>query len=122
MTTKYQASITAIGPLVAEFVEAGVLVFFGRNAPPELAEFAILHDGTHLDGEIVPGDRVNLDDHSFRVLAVGDVANQNLGALGHLVLKFNGQTTPEMPGDVCLEAGPLPSLQVGMGFQIEAEE
>lgn len=119
---KYQANITAIGPLVSEFVEAGVLVFFGANAPEELAEFSILHDGAGLNGAVVPGDRIRLNEHTYRVLAVGDVANQNLGALGHLVIKFNGATEPEMPGDVCAEAVPVPPLQVGMRFQIETAE
>jgi PTS system glucitol/sorbitol-specific IIA component len=119
---KYQANITAIGPLVSEFVEGGVLVFFGQNAPPELAEFSILHDGTTLVGEVAPGDRLSLDGNAYRVLAVGTVANQNLGALGHLVVKFNGQTVPEMPGDVCTEAAPLPAVEVGMRFQIETTE
>lgn len=115
---KYQATITAIGPLVSEFVEAGVLVFFGANAPAELAEFAILHDGSELHGAVAPGDLIRLDEHTYHVLAVGEVANQNLSALGHLVIKFNGQTEPEMPGDVCAEAVPVPPLQVGMRFEI----
>ncbi len=115
---KYQGHITAIGPSASEFVEAGVLVFFGESAPPELAEFAILHDGKQLAGAIAPGDRVTLDTRSYRVLAVGEVANQNLSSLGHLVLKFNNQTVPEMPGDVCVEAAPLPELAVGTPFEI----
>ena len=115
---KYQAHITAIGPLVSEFVDAGILVFFGQNAPAELAEFAILHDGAQLNGVVSPSDRIRLGDQVYRVLAVGDVANTNLGALGHLVVKFNGQTVPEMPGDVCVEAEPIPRLSIGMSFQI----
>lgn len=119
---KYQALITAIGPLVSEFVEGGVLVFFGANAPPELAEFAILHDGEKLEGTIIPGDRIRLNDYDYRVLAVGEIANQNLAALGHLVIKFNGMTAPEMPGDVCTEAVPVPPIQVGMRFQVASSE
>lgn len=118
---KYRAHITAIGPLASEFVDAGILVFFGQNAPPELAEFSILHDGTQLDGAVSPGDRICLGEHVYSVLAVGDVANANLGALGHLVVKFNGQTVPEMPGDVCVEAKPAPAPSIGMRFQIENE-
>lgn len=117
---KYQASITAIGPQVSEFLDAGVLVLFGQSAPPELAEFAILHDGTHLADAVRPDDRICLGEHTYRVLAVGEVANQNLSALGHLVVKFNGQVVPEMPGDVCAESAPLPKLQVGMNIRIES--
>lgn len=120
LVIKYKARITAIGPQVSEFADAGVLVFFGQSAPPELAEFAILHDGTHLEGSVGPDDRIHLAEHSYRVLAVGEVANQNLSALGHLVVKFNGMTMPEMPGDVCAEVAPLPKLDVGMEFWIES--
>jgi PTS system glucitol/sorbitol-specific IIA component len=117
---KYQARITAIGPLVSEFVDAGILVFFGKTAPPELAEFSILHDGTHLEGAVVPGDRLCLDAHVYRVLAVGDVASKNLDTLGHLVVKFTGATVAQLPGDLCVEAAPLPKLELGMSFRIEA--
>lgn len=107
---------------MSEFIEGGVLVFFGQNAPPELAEFAVLHDGTELVGQVAPGDQIRLNQHHYRVLAVGEIANQNLDALGHLVIKFNGSTVPEMPGDVCTEAAPVPPLQIGMRFQIETVE
>lgn len=116
---KYKARVTEIGPLVTEFTEAGVLVFFGASAPEELKEFAIIHDGTELRGEVGPGDELWLDERCFRVLAVGEVANQNLAALGHFIVKFNGQTAPEMPGDICAEAAPLPPVVVGTHIRIE---
>jgi PTS system glucitol/sorbitol-specific IIA component len=46
-------------------------------------------------------------------LAVGSVANDNLLNLGHLDLKANGLTEPEMPGDVNVEATVLPTVQIG---------
>ena len=117
---KYEGRITAVGPLAGEFVDAGILVFFGLSAPEELAEFAILHDGAQLHAAVTAGDRIRLDGHTYRVLAVGDIANGNLERLGHLVVKFNGQTEPEMPGDVCVEAKVLPPIGVGMRFAIES--
>lgn len=116
---KYQARITHIGPYVSEFVEEKVLVFFGSQAPEELAEFAILHDGKTLTGQLQPGDTIFLGDEDFAVLAVGEVANTNLANLGHLVVKVNGQSEPEMPGDVCVETKPLPPIEVGMLVRIE---
>jgi PTS system glucitol/sorbitol-specific IIA component len=118
---KYRAQFTQIGPLVSEFVDNGILVLFGANAPEELAEFSILHDGKDLVEPVGPGDLVALGGDNFRVLAVGEVANTNLSALGHLVLKFNGQTAVEMPGDVCLEAKALPPVEVGMILTIQSE-
>jgi PTS system glucitol/sorbitol-specific IIA component len=118
---KYRAQFTQIGPLVSEFVDNGILVLFGANAPEELAEFAILHDGTDLVEPVAPGDLLAIGADNFRVLAVGEVANTNLSALGHLVLKFNGQVAVEMPGDVCLEAKPLPPVEVGMILTIQRD-
>ncbi|MDX9865548.1 MAG: PTS glucitol/sorbitol transporter subunit IIA [Anaerolineaceae bacterium] len=116
---KYQAVVTGIGPLVTEFIDAGILVFFGADAPPELAEFTIIHDGKELKADLAPGDVIYIDDHQFKVLAVGEVANPNFSALGHLVMKFNDSDTVEMPGDVCVEAKPIPPIVVGSVLRIE---
>jgi PTS system glucitol/sorbitol-specific IIA component len=119
---KYTARVTGIGPLTAEFVEAGMLVLFGASAPDELHDFAIIHDGQVLSAPVVVGDQVHIDGRAYQVLAIGEVANDNLGNLGHLVLKFNGQSRPELPGDVCLEAQPLPDIAVGTVFQITGSD
>lgn len=115
----YQATITAIGPYVEEFIDHNILVFFGDQAPEELAEFSILHDGKEMHGNLTIGDVVSLGDNEFTVLAVGEVANDNLKNLGHLIIRFNGETEPEMPGDVCVEAKPLPIIEPGLEFRIE---
>lgn len=116
---KYQASVTAIGEQVAEFTSHGVLVLFGQSAPKEVADFSVLHDGKQLDQDVAPGDLVWIGETSFKVLAIGDVVNKNLRALGHLVLKCNGQTSAELPGDVCVEIKTLPDVKVGMTIRVE---
>jgi len=116
---KYEARITEIGPSVSEFIEQNILVLFGKDAPEELAEFSVLHDGKVLIGKIAPGDAIHLGDQQYRILAVGEVANTNLANLGHLIMKFNGETEPEMPGDVCVEAKPIATLEPGQVFRIE---
>jgi len=116
--TKYTAKVTDIGPLVSDFIDAGILVFFGSEAPEELREFSIIHDGKTLLEPVCAGDIIHLDEARFKVLAVGDVANNNLSALGHIIVKFNGQDAPEMPGDICTEIGKLPEIRVGSLLQI----
>jgi len=117
---KYFAKISQIGPLVDEFISGGVLVFFGQNAPEELREFAILHDGETLNEDIVVGDQFCIANECFTILAIGEVANQNLKALGHFVIKFNGEHKPEMPGDICAEVRPLPPIRVGDTFAFKS--
>lgn len=118
-TLKYDRRVTSVGALLDEFVSAGVLIFFGVGAPEELAEFSVIHDGASLREPVEPGDVVTVAGSRYTVLAVGEVANSNLANLGHLVLKANGQTSVEMPGDVCVEELPFPSIDVGATFTIE---
>jgi PTS system glucitol/sorbitol-specific IIA component len=121
MTLKYNATITYIGPLAGEFLAEQIIVLFGQHAPEELAEFSLIHDGVELTAPFGAGDTVTIGDHAFQILAVGEVANDNLANLGHLVLKFNGEREVEMPGDVCLEAVPLPEVTVGTVITIKGE-
>lgn len=104
MIVKYETTVKSIGPVVQEFIEAGILVFFGMNAPEELRELAILHEHTILHQDVVTGDILVINEQEFPVLCVGDVANENLSNLGHFVVKFNGLTEPEMPGDISVPA------------------
>lgn len=119
---KYKATVTEIGPLVKEFTEAGILVFFGDDAPPELREFSIIHDGKDLVADISPTDTIIIDDELYLVMAVGDIANKNLSNLGHLIMKFNGSEKAQLPGDVCVEDKPVHQVEIGSVIQIIGEK
>ena len=111
--TIYETQVTAIGDLVPTFREAGMLVFFGANAPEELHDFCILHEVIHQEDSLRPGDVITIGHASMSVLAVGDVASDNLMNLGHLNLKANGLSSAELPGDVNIEQQELPEVEIG---------
>jgi PTS system glucitol/sorbitol-specific IIA component len=120
--TVYATTVTAVGPMVPEFVAAGVLVLFGEQAPQELHDFSVLH---RVDGSLEPdasgplvGDVVRIGDVELPVLAVGSVVAGNLLNLGHLDLKADGRSEPAMPGDVCVPTGTLPPVEVGQSITI----
>lgn len=119
---KYEMHVVEIGPLVTEFIAAKILVFFKIGAPPELAEFSILHEPSDFFTDVEPGDSIVFDEQSYGVTAVGKVANQNIRALGHLIMKANGRTEPELPGDLCVEDKELPPIEVGAIIRIIAGE
>ncbi len=120
--TVYATTITAVGPMVTEFVAAGVLVLFGEQAPSELHEFSVLHrvdPAAQPDGDGPrAGDVVRLGGVELPVLAVGSVVAANLLNLGHLDLKADGRTEPAMPGDLCVPTGSLPVVEVGQTITI----
>jgi PTS system glucitol/sorbitol-specific IIA component len=109
----YSTTVTAVGDLVPGFADQGVLVFFGQDAPIELHEFSIIHTPDVVTRAPQVGDTITLQETVYNVLAVGSVASDNLLNLGHLDLKANGLTEPEMPGDVNVEAVSLPKVNVG---------
>jgi PTS system glucitol/sorbitol-specific IIA component len=116
---KFEGQITAVGPHVSEFINSKLLVLFAEGAPEELSEFSILHNANGLAAPLAAGDTFYLDTTGYHILAVGEIANDNLASLGHVVLKFNGLLEPEMPGDICLEVQDIPSVEVGMSLRIE---
>jgi PTS system glucitol/sorbitol-specific IIA component len=119
-TIRYSTTVTSIGPLVADFIAQGMLIIFGEGAPPELHDLCALHTPDVKDGGVQPGDRLLLDDQQFTILSVGDVANANLTALGHVSFKANGATTAQLPGDISVEDRPLPLLREGSRVVIVA--
>lgn len=112
-TIRYETVVTEVGEHVGEFLAEGVLVLFGEDAPEELREYSVIHRPADADGGVEVGDQVVVAGDGMTVLAVGDVANDNLRNLGHLVLKRNGATEPALPGDVCCDTGPIPQPEPG---------
>jgi len=117
---RYVTQVTAVGPLFADFRAQGLVILFGEMAPEELHEFVVLHRPTVADSAPRPGDVVELAGQPFTVTAVGDVVPDNLIRLGHASVKADGNTTPPMPGDICVEAKELPVLEPGSVVRILA--
>lgn len=115
---RYETVVTEVGEHVSEFLTEGVLVLFGEDAPEELREYSVIHRPAHADGDVEVGDEVTVAGNRMMVLAVGDVANDNLRNLGHLVLKRNGATEPALPGDVCCDTGPIPQPEPGQVIRV----
>lgn len=119
-TPKYESQVVSLGDMTHEFIEGGILVFFGPDAPDELAEFAIIHQHGELQDDVRAGDQFIIAEQRWPVLCVGEVANRNLRSLGHFVIKFNGATEPELPGDISLPQGEAPVITPGMQIQFLA--
>jgi PTS system glucitol/sorbitol-specific IIA component len=114
----YSTTVTAVGELVSDFREQGLLVFFGEGAPIELHEFSVLHKVEIAEQAPSAGDVIRINREEFNILAVGPVVSENLLNLGHLDLKANGLNEAELPGDTNVEARELPMIQVGDRIEI----
>ena len=117
-TVKYEAPVVRIGDMAPAFAAEGIVIFFGMEAPEELHDIAILIDHKELVSPVQAGDVLEIDGEPLPIISVGDVANENLGNLGHLVVKFNGLEEPELPGDVSVAEQPVPTIDVGTVIRI----
>ncbi|MBE3558119.1 MAG: PTS glucitol/sorbitol transporter subunit IIA [Ktedonobacteraceae bacterium] len=125
---KYRATIREIGPLVAEFLPHGILIFFGMTAPAELREVSLIHDGARLMAELAAGDllrfitpasqKESLQITCYRITAVGAVANANLAELGHLVVHFDAAVSANLPGTISVEPALSSLPPVGTIFEL----
>lgn len=110
---KFKANIVFIGDMVEEFKSQNMIILFDSGAPEELKEISVVHRGGIYRGEVVAGDFLFIGALGYRITAVGEVANKNLKNIGHVCLKFDGSTEPELPGNIHLEEKALPDLKVG---------
>lgn len=117
-TVKYEAVVQRMGDMAQAFADEGIVIFFGMDAPEELHDIAILIDHKELLNPVQAGDVLEIGGESMPIISVGDVANENLGNLGHLVVKFNGLEEPELPGDVSVAVGPVPPIVIGTAIRI----
>lgn len=115
-----RSRVTEVGQEAPALIAGGFLILFGPQAPPELRAVSVIHRVELLAGELAAGQELRVGGTSYRITAVGPLANRNLQALGHLVVKFNGRDEPELPGDVCVEAGPAPAPVPGTLIEVTA--
>jgi|TARA_B110000003_G_scaffold114256_1_gene116901 PTS system glucitol/sorbitol-specific IIA component len=114
----YSSEIVRIGDQANLFLDEGIVVFFGDNAPEELQDFAVVHKLNEITKEIVVGSKIILSDANLEVTAVGPVANENFKNLGHLVLKLDGAVEAALPGDVSCKYDKKPVIEIGDRLEI----
>ncbi len=120
--TIYESVVTQVGPQVPAFIDHGILIFFADHAPAELHDIAVLHKVKIAADGPQPGDWIEFGGGPIEILAVGHVVRDNLLNLGHLDLKADGRTEPELPGDVCVEKRTVPLPGVGDIFRIVRDQ
>ncbi len=119
---KYRATITSWGPDALGFLEeegCHFLIIFNEDAPPELAEIAVLHTKAELTADPVVGDTLTLCGKTFKITAIGDEALHTLRQLGHCTLTFTGGSEPERPGCIMLEGEAITTAEITKGGTIE---
>ncbi|WP_025025614.1 PTS glucitol/sorbitol transporter subunit IIA [Caldalkalibacillus mannanilyticus] len=118
MSKVYFSNVIGIGAMAPSFYADKMIILFKSDAPDELKEYCIIHEQNELNGEILVGDLFKIGESEYKVTAVGSAVNQNLGALGHITIRFNGNTEADLPGTLCLEDKEIKEITEGDILQI----
>jgi len=111
MTNSYYiVNVLEVGSEASLMLEEKMIILFNNTVPQDLKSIAFVHDGGELKGVIKAGDQMVIDGEDFDILFVGDKANETMKDMGHATFHFNGETSSELPGTVCLEEKPIPQI------------
>jgi len=115
----YETQIVDMGAEAEMFQAEGMMILFGEEVPEDLVNYAYIINVNPVEGTIEEGMTLTIGSESYKITAVGDVVNKNLSNLGHIALKFNGATEPELPGTLNLEEKELPQVEAGTTITIQ---
>ncbi|MFT8319841.1 MAG: PTS glucitol/sorbitol transporter subunit IIA [Bacillus sp. (in: firmicutes)] len=121
MKTIYENKVQSIGAFANSFLEEKMIILFGNEAPQDLRDFCYNIQVVHVDGEIKPGQKLYINSDKFEITSVGDVVQRNLTTLGHISIRFDGSTIPELPGTLYLENKDVPTIELGTELKIVNE-
>lgn len=118
----YSTNVQEIGENADKFLEEGMIVLFGTEAPPELRPFCFLIVREPLEHTIQPGDTLLIGGESYQITAVGGSVNKNLRDIGHITINFTGETTASMAGTLYVEDKPVTLIKKGTILKIQKGE
>lgn len=110
-----RTQITKIGAQVSAFNEDKILILFGEDAPEALEDYSVVHQPL-TSPEKPPfelGKTLRLGDGEYRIVGVGDRANEQFCRIGHVCFYFSWERKDLLPGAVQLYPEKLPNLKVG---------
>lgn len=114
----FETSVQEIGAEAALFADDKMLILFGDNAPEGLKEYAYQIIINRAKEEITTEMILASGKTDFKITAVGNLVTKNLNQLGHITMKFTGETTAELPGTLYLEGKEIPIITVGTKITI----
>lgn len=121
MSTIWSTTVSHIGADASDMLEAGVVILFGEPVPPALAEVSVVHaDAQPPLRDIAAGDVLTLGEQRLTLEAVGELGNDNLRQLGHIVV-YVGQPEQELLPGAVHATGEMPTAPA-VGARISIDE
>ncbi|WP_314944052.1 PTS glucitol/sorbitol transporter subunit IIA [Olsenella uli] len=109
----YSVKVTEIGTAVRALMRERIIILFGPAAPIELRDICVIHDGAPVAGDVIKrGGTIAFGNHAYKIVEVGDAANENFISLGHLTINFS-KDAGILPGSIRVGIEEAPEISVG---------
>lgn len=120
MSIIYQTKITQIGRFAQEALSEKMFITFKDQVPQDLADYCFIHQHGELTQNIQVGDYLEIDDQTYRITAVGNIASFNLKELGHVTFCFDKAISPITSGAIHCD-GDIPKLVLNSVLTIKSK-
>ncbi len=119
----YESTVLRAGNEASELVDGGVLILYADPIPDALESVSVVHAPTAPPSAAMrAGDLLDVGDQRLRITRVGDLADENLRTLGHVVVYVDpGDDAPLLPGAVHAR-GPLRTPEAGAALRLTEAE
>lgn len=115
----YTTEVTYKGIFASKFLAEGIMLIFPDTSDVhEIREYSFLTKKADLHGDISLGDLVKIDDLTYTIIHLGEIAQNNLVELGHITIKFGPPVSSVMPGTIYLENQSIPRVEAGSVLSI----
>ncbi|HHX24504.1 MAG TPA: PTS glucitol/sorbitol transporter subunit IIA [Thermoanaerobacterales bacterium] len=118
----FSTKVCGIGEHALDFANERMVIFFNKKVQKELSDYSILIDDLEGEVNVEVGDFIIFADSKYKITAIGEVAIKNLRELGHCVVKFDGKTNAELPGNIHVENKEMPEIEKGMEIKFLKED
>lgn len=113
----YQTVVKGYGSDVGAFAEKDFLITFGHHTLVTLKDFCYFIEVSPLKKKIWAGDILKIDDQEYDILRIGEIASDNLAALGHLTIFFTEEGEC-LPGSIRVKGKAFPKIKKGSCIEI----
>lgn len=90
-----------------------MLILFGNEAPDTLKDFCYGVDVNKTTETLAAGQTISFGDNAYTITNVGNMAERNLNALGHLTVLFNAADEEMLPGAIIVKGDEVPEINIG---------
>lgn len=119
MSIIYENVVKGKGELASAFLEEKTIILFGDSAPDTLKDYCYSIDVKDTAAAIKAGQILEINGKKYKIVLVGDVVQKNLEALGHISIRFTGESDG-LPGTIVVEDSEVPVLEEGSVIRILA--